>query len=66
MRLLTRFATASLLLTSAVRAAVIRRNLTDNPPTATLDSATVTGYNEDGLSKFLGIHFAEAPYESSL
>jgi len=61
---LTQAAGTGLLLASVTYAGVIRRDLTNNPPTAALDSATVTGYNEDGLSKFLGIRFAEAPYDT--
>ncbi|KAF9567730.1 carotenoid ester lipase [Agrocybe pediades] len=37
------------------------RDLSDSPPTVTLDSATVTGINQGNLSKFLGIPFAQPP-----
>ncbi|KIM47457.1 hypothetical protein M413DRAFT_62494 [Hebeloma cylindrosporum] len=37
------------------------RDLSSSPPTVTLDSATLTGLNENGLSKFLGIPFAQPP-----
>jgi hypothetical protein len=42
------------------------RELSDNPPTVTLDTANVTGINENGLSKFLGIPFAQPPLVSPL
>lgn len=41
---------------------LLSRALTDNPPTVALDSATVTGVNNETFIKFLGIPFAEPPY----
>jgi len=54
---------AFLLLISAPLVFAFRwsRDLSDDPPTVTLDSAEVTGINENGLSKFLGIPFAQPP-----
>jgi len=39
----------------------LSRDLSSTPPTATLDAATVTGFNQGNLSKFLGVPFAQAP-----
>ncbi|CAA7264886.1 unnamed protein product [Cyclocybe aegerita] len=46
---------------SAVFAFPLERDLSSDPPTVTLDSATVTGIHQGNLTKFLGIPFAQPP-----
>ncbi|PPR02347.1 hypothetical protein CVT24_011691 [Panaeolus cyanescens] len=46
---------------TAVLCTPVVRDLSSDPPTVTLDSATVTGTTEGSLQKFLGIPFAQPP-----